>query len=99
PVQLNLVYEPNDTLYNKQWNFKNANVPAAWDVINPATSQTVGGRGATIAIVDDGLEYEYPDLANPYSHSLSWDFADNIRPDIHDPNKVSCGARCCAPGM
>jgi hypothetical protein len=100
PVQLNLVYEPNDTLYNKQWNFKNANVPAALDVINPATSQTVRGRGATIAIVDDGLEYEHPDLANRYSQSLSWDFADNIwPPEPHDPNIVSCGARCCAPGV
>ena len=92
PVKLNLLYEPNDTLYNKQWNFKNANVPAAWDVINPATSQTVRGRGATIAIVDDGLEYEHPDLANRYSHSLSRDFVVYIRdrdPDRH--LKPSCG--------
>ena len=98
PVKLNLLYEPNDTLYNKQWNFKNANVPAAWDVINPATSQTVRGRGATIATVDDGLEYEHPDLANRYSHSLSWDFADNIRPEPGGPVQVSCGALFWAPG-
>lgn len=100
PVKLNLLYEPNDTLYNKQWNFKNANVPAAWDVINPATSQTVRGRDATIAIVDDGLEYEHPDLANRYSHSLSRDFVVYIRdPDPHGPVQVSCGAICRAPGM
>jgi len=100
PVQLNLVYEPNDTLYNKQWNFKNANVPAALDVINPATSQTVRERGATIAIVDDGLEYEYPDLANRYSHSLSWDVAVDIWVLLEGgPVQVSFGARCCAPGM
>lgn len=76
PVKLNLLYEPKDTFYNEQWNLKNANVPAAWDVINPATSQTVRGRGATIAIVDDGLEYKHPDLASRYSPSLSWDFTD-----------------------
>jgi hypothetical protein len=99
PVKLNLLYEPNDTLYNKQWNFKNANVPAAWDVINPATSQTVRGRGATIAIVDDGLEYEHPDLANRYSHSLSLGFAVNDWDlDIHGPVQVSFGAICRAPG-
>ena len=100
PVQLNLVYEPNDTLDNKQWNFKNANVPAALDVINPATSQTVRGSGATIAIVDDGLEYEHPDLANWYSHSLSWDFAVNDKyrdPDNH--KKPTCGAICCWPNL
>jgi len=90
PVKLNLLYEPNDTLYNKQWNFKNANVPAAWDVINPATSQTVRGRGATIAIVDDGLEYEHPDLANRYSHSLSLDVAVNDR-DRDPDDRPSCG--------
>lgn len=98
PVKLNLLYEPNDTLYNKQWNFKNANVPAAWDVINPATSQTVRGRGATIAIVDEGLEYEHPDLANRYSHSLSRDSVVYIKyPDLDSPVKVSCGA--CFLGM
>lgn len=98
PVKLNLLYEPNDTLYNKQWNFKNANVPAAWDVINPATSQTVRGRDTTIAIVDDGLEYEHPDLANRYSHSLSRDSVVYIKyPDLDDLVKVSCGA--CFRGM
>ena len=98
PIKLNLLYEPNDTLYNKQWNFKNANVPAAWDVINPATSQTVRGWGATIAIVDDGLEYEHPDLANRYSHSLSRDSVVYIKyPDLDGPVQVSCGA--CFSGM
>ncbi|MEG4294664.1 hypothetical protein Q5692_38585 [Microcoleus sp. C2C3] len=103
PVQLNLVYEPNDTLYNKQWNFKNANVPAALDVINPVTSQTVRGSDATIAIVDDGLEYEHPDLANGYSHSLSIDFTVNILV-LEDGflyvvlgGIVSFGAICCWP--
>jgi len=93
PVKLNLLYEPNDTLYNKQWNFKNANVPAGWDVINPATSQTVRGGGVTIAIVDDGLEYEHPDLANRYSHSLSRDLVIYIR-DLYPPmpsGQPSCG--------
>ena len=77
PVKLNLLYQPKDTLYNEQWNLKNANVPAAWDVINPATSQAVRGRGATIAIVDDGLEHDHPDFKSRYSPSLSWDFTNN----------------------
>jgi subtilisin family serine protease len=105
PVQLNLVYEPNDTLDNKQWNFKNANVPAALDVINPATSQTVRGRGATIALVDDGLEYEHPDFANGYSHSLSIDFTVNILV-LEDgflyvvvKGFVSCGTIICVRGI
>ncbi len=77
PVQLHLLYAPKDTLYKKQWNLANANVPAAWDVIiNPATSQTARGRNVTIAIVDDGLEHKHPDLKSRYNSSLSWDFTD-----------------------
>jgi subtilisin-like proprotein convertase family protein len=77
PVKLNLLYEPQDNLYSTyQWNLKNANLPAAWDVINPATSQTVRGRGVTIGIIDDGLEYKHPDLASRYNPNLSWDFTD-----------------------
>ena len=75
PVRLHLLYdEPKDTLYQEQWNLINANVPAAWNVTNPATRQPVRGRGATIAIVDDGLEHNHPDLKERYSPSLSWDF-------------------------
>jgi len=77
PVKLHLLYPPNDTLYINQWNLANANVPAAWNVTNPVTGQAVRGKGATIAIVDDGLEHNHPDLKSRYSPSLSWDFTDN----------------------
>ncbi|MEG4631880.1 S8 family serine peptidase [Microcoleus sp. AR_TQ3_B6] len=76
PVKLNLLDAPNDTLYPQQWNLANANVPAAWNVTNPTNRLPVRGRGVTIAIVDDGLERNHPDLANRYSPSLSWDFTD-----------------------
>ncbi|TAD88582.1 MAG: hypothetical protein EA000_06485 [Oscillatoriales cyanobacterium] len=76
PVSLRLLYEPKDTLYKEQWNLQNAKAPATWDVINPATSQTVRGRGVTIGIIDDGLEYKHPDLASRYNQNLSWDFTD-----------------------
>jgi subtilisin family serine protease len=77
PVKLHLLYAPNDTLYTQQWNLANANVPAAWNVTNPANSPAVRGRNVTIAIVDDGLEHDHPDLKTRYSPSLSWDFTDN----------------------
>jgi subtilisin family serine protease len=77
PVKLHLLYQPNDTLYPQQWNLANANVPAAWNVTNAANSPAVRGRGVTIAIVDDGLEHNHPDLKSRYNSSLSWDFTDN----------------------
>jgi subtilisin family serine protease len=76
PVKLNLLYQPKEILYKDQWNLQNANLPAAWDVISSVTSQEVRGRGVTIGIVDDGLEYKHPDLSSRYSPGLSWDFTD-----------------------
>jgi subtilisin family serine protease len=76
PVSLRLLHEPQETLYKDQWNLQNANLPAAWDVVNPATSQTVRGRGVTIGIVDDGLLYNHPDLRSRYNAGSSWDFTD-----------------------
>lgn len=63
---LSTEFVPNDTLYTSQWHLNNtgqsggvagedARLQGAWDV-----SQ---GLGATIAIVDNGVEYTHPDLA------------------------------------
>ena len=85
PVKLNLLYQPVDKLYKDQWNLQNANLPAAWDVISPVTSKAVRGRGVTIGIVDDGLEYKHPDLASRYNPNSSWDFTDKD----NDPSPTS----------
>lgn len=64
--QLTTEFVPNDTLYSQQWHLNNtgqsgglagedAKLQGAWDL-----SQ---GLGATIAIVDNGVEYTHPDLA------------------------------------
>ncbi len=86
PVKLHLLYQPNDTLYTQQWNLTKANVPAAWNVTNSANSP-VRGKGVTIAIVDDGLEYTHPDLDTRYNSSLSWDFTDGD--NIPSPSSIT----------
>jgi len=87
PVKLHLLYQPNDTLYPQQWNLANAKVPAAWNVTNPATHLPVRGKGVTIAIVDDGLEHNHPDLASRYNSSLSWDFTDGD--NVPSPSSIT----------
>ncbi|MEI6675973.1 MAG: S8 family serine peptidase [Verrucomicrobiota bacterium] len=71
---------PNDPLFSQQWHLRNtsqlggamgidANVTPAWD--------TVTGKGVTLCIVDDGLQYTHPDLSPHYNLLLDWDFNDN----------------------
>jgi hypothetical protein len=47
---------PNDALYSHQWNMGMADLPAAWD-------KTTGSAGVVIAILDNGVQENHPDLA------------------------------------
>ena len=79
---------PNDPLFADQWHLQNtgqtggtpgadANVVPAWQVAT--------GEDVTIAIVDDGLQSDHPDLADKYQPELSYDFVEddaNPSPDL-----------------
>jgi subtilisin family serine protease len=45
---------PNDPQYGRQWFLRRIGVQEAW--------KTTKGKGATIAIVDTGIDYRHPDL-------------------------------------
>ncbi len=51
---------PNDTLYNKQWNLPDMNLPAAWEV----TTGTPSSGDVIVAVIDTGIYSNHPDLAN-----------------------------------
>jgi len=46
---------PSDEYYNRQWNFININMEAAWDV-------TKGNENVVVAVLDTGIIPEHPDL-------------------------------------
>jgi serine protease len=52
---------PNDPGYSSQWHYSDAvggiDAPAAWDL-------TTGSPNLTVAVIDTGLLYNHPDLAN-----------------------------------
>src|SRR5690242_8663796 len=50
-----LTTAPNDPLYPHQWGLAQIKAPAAW-------SRGALGAGATIAIVDSGVDLNHPDL-------------------------------------
>ena len=47
---------PNDPYFNLQWNFQTVQMPAAWD--------RATGANVTVAIIDTGIDFGAPDLAN-----------------------------------
>ncbi len=50
---------PNDTLYSDpgNWGFANIGAPQAWTV-------TTGDSSLVVAVIDSGIDYNHPDLAN-----------------------------------
>jgi|GEM_PF-526180 len=57
-------YTPSDPGYSKQWHLKKINAPKAWDT-------TKGSGQITVAVVDNGVQVNHPDLAgkivSPYN--------------------------------
>jgi len=78
---------PDDPYFADQWHLQNtgqtggtpgapgadANVTPAWDIVGPGGTP-IRGAGVQVAIVDDGLEWDHPDLDDNYRADLSYDF-------------------------
>jgi subtilisin-like proprotein convertase family protein len=68
-------FAPNDTHYALQWHLNNtgagvdANLEAAWDIAT--------GAGVVIAVVDDGVQTNHPDLVNKIRADLGLDLNGN----------------------
>ncbi len=56
PVAIPVNFTPNDRYFNFQWNFKTVQAEAAWDKST--------GSGTVVAIIDTGVDFNAPDLAN-----------------------------------
>jgi len=50
-------WQPNDPRYNDQWNLEMINCPAAWEITKGDYSNV------TVSVVDSGVDYTHPDLA------------------------------------
>ena len=63
-----LIYIPNDPSYSSQYHLGKLKAPEAWDI-------TKGNVSITVAIVDDAVEINHPDLAE--NVVPGWDMVDN----------------------
>lgn len=72
----------NDSLYSNQW----ALPKISWDKLDATASAfNISSPSAVIAIIDTGVDYNHPDLANVVDTTKDWDFANND-PDAMDDN-------------
>uniref|UniRef100_A0A9J8BFC0 Neuroendocrine convertase 2 n=2 Tax=Cyprinus carpio TaxID=7962 RepID=A0A9J8BFC0_CYPCA len=97
----NMDVNMSDPLFTKQWyliNTGQADGTPGLD-LNVAEAWNMGftGKGVTIAIMDDGIDYLHPDLASNYNAEASFDFSSNDPypyPRYTDDWFNSHGTRC-----
>lgn len=90
-------YRVNDPSYPRQWHLhgpskSNIKANVGWE--NQRT-----GKGVTVAIVDDGLQWSHPDLSPNYRSDLAIDVneGDNDPNPFHgDGHGTSAAGACCA---
>ena len=71
---------PNDTKFADQWHLRNTgqtNGLAGEDVNLTSVWDDYRGAGVLIGVVDDGLDWQHPDLDDHYESTLDYDFCDN----------------------
>ncbi|WP_330631652.1 S8 family peptidase [Halocatena halophila] len=63
-------YLPNDPHFEEQYAATTIGAPAAWD-------ETLGSNDVTIAVIDQGMQYDHPDLSQNVADDPGWDFITN----------------------
>lgn len=73
-VEQNATYQttltPNDTSFDSQYAPQQVHAPTAWET-------TLGSESVTISIVDQGVQYDHPDLTAQFGSTAGYDFVDD----------------------
>ncbi len=71
-------YTPNDPYWNYQWGPRYIHADTAWGL-------ELGSDDVIVAVIDEGVQYDHPDLASRFGQLRGHDFVDNDS----DPMPVS----------
>jgi serine protease len=77
------LYTPNDPQYDSQYAPQQVNCEGAWET-------TLGDSDVTISIIDQGIQYDHPNLEENMDDSVS-NFGEDFAGDSDDPYPVSEG--------
>lgn len=70
-------FQINDPIFKDQWHIVNTAFPGHDVNVVPVWRMNITGKGIVTALIDDGLDYESPDLKDNFSPEGSWDYNDN----------------------
>jgi subtilisin-like proprotein convertase family protein len=95
---------PNDPFFTNQWHLLNTgqfNGNAGADIRVTNTWNTYRGTNIFIAIIDDGVQLNHPDLVSNIDTNLGWDFNgndNNPSPGVGDDHGTACAGVAAARG-
>ncbi len=85
----------NDPLFSKQWFLKHGAADGSDMNVIPAWNDGVTGKGVVVTILDDGIQWDHPDLSQNYDPKASTDINDNDDdPMPQDNGDNRHGTRC-----
>ncbi len=97
-------FVPNDPFFTNQWHLRNTGQfsgTAGMDVRVTNVWDTYRGSNVYIAIIDDGLQLNHPDLVSNVDTNLDWDFNgndSNPSPGTGDDHGTACAGVAAARG-
>jgi len=100
-----LKHTPNDPLFPSQWHLHNTGTQVPYSVagedINVTTAwDTVRGLGVNIAIVDEGVDLDHPDLMANLLTNVDYDYVDYDEDPSVESVGIGYGAHgTCAAGL
>jgi len=87
-------FQITDPLFKDQWHIFNPKEQGHDMNVLPVWRRNITGRGVTVAIVDDGLDFKHPDFSESFSLEGSYDYNRHTQlpePLLSDDNH---GTRC-----
>lgn len=85
----------SDPIFDRQWHLINPLQPGNDLNIVELWKQGIRGNNVSVAVVDDGLDFNHPDLKDNYFAAGSWDFNDNSPDPLPRLSDDTHGTRCC----